>query len=623
MSGVQSPFATLALAISLTTTAQAQGSKLSSNVALMASPNPSQSGQVVTFTATVSTQSGPLTGTQFTPQLIALGLQTYIASQQPWNFQGDIIENYDPTKNATVRLYAASFGSDYISPLVQAPNPNPTPYVDFDLLSGEILATSPCCTSPTPTTATFPPNGTNITSITASGHGAPLISANCAYPTNCPIQPGVLNLTVSIVPPASGSFSGVNLWLQYPAPANGPLPIDPSLGTLTLSDGSTALSTLGFTDNGTGQVTFATSSLSAGTHTIHAVYSGDDNFDGSSATVTQVVNPPPSPILTLSSNSLNFTYQMGGQLPDTQTLTLSSANISSLNYAITSNETWLSASSSMGSTTANIGVSVSPTGLAVGTYKGSLTISGAGASNSPQTVSVELSIVGPSASVGAVTNAASYGTAASGGAATIFGTFPGSTTASPASTPLPTVLNHVTVFIDGIAAPLYYISPTQINVQIPWEVNTDPHATITISNGVWNAVGNANVQSSSPGIVEVDSQHNAAILHLNFKLVSAADPAVPGEPIIVFATGLGPVSPSQLDGMAASSVQLANTIAPTQVQIGSKTAPTSFSGLAPGFVGLYQINTIVPQVNAGPNAITLTVNGSLSNAASIEMTVAP
>jgi uncharacterized protein (TIGR03437 family) len=340
-------------------------------------------------------------------------------------------------------------------------------------------------------------------------------------------------------------------------------------------------------------------------------------------TVTQIVNAPPSPILTLSSNSLNFTYQIDGQLPDPQTITLSSANISSLNYTITSNQTWLSASPSMGSTTANISVSVSPTGLAVGAYKGSLTIAGAGASNSPQTVSVELSIVGPSASVAGVTNAASYGIAASGGAATIFGAFPGLTAASPASTPLPTVLNHLTVFIDGIAAPLYYISPTQINVQIPWEVATDPNATIDISNGVWNAVGNANVQSSSPGIFEVDSQHDAAILHLNFKLVSAADPAVPGEPIIVFATGLGPVSPSQPDGMAASSAQLANTIAPTQVQIGSKTTPTSFSGLAPGFVGLYQINTVVPQVTAGANPITLTVNGFASNAATIEIAAAP
>jgi uncharacterized protein (TIGR03437 family) len=506
-------FMSAALIVAL---ANAQGIKLNSTVGLSATPNPSELGQAVTFTATVSTQSGPLTGTTYASQLIPLGLQAYVASQQPWNLQGvGIIQNYDPTKAATVRLYAASFGIGYTSPLVLAPNPNATPYVDFDLASGEILATTPCCTSPPPTTATFKPNGTSVTSITASGYGVPLIPSDCSYPTNCPVQPGQLYLTVSIVPPLTGSFSGVGLWVQFPAPAN-PLAIDPSLGTLTLSDGSTPLTTLGFTDNGTGQVSFTASNLSVGSHTIIAAYSGNSNYNASTSSLTQTVSSPP-----------------------------------------------------------------------------------------------------PTATITSLVNAASYGTPAAGGAATIFGTFPGLTADSASVTPLPTIVDSVTAFIDNIRVPLYYVSSTQINVQIPWQVGTDENAVISISNGIWSAGMNADILSSSPGIFEIDASHDGAILHSDFTLVSSTNPAVPGETVLIYATGLGPVTPAQANGAPASTSELA-TAANPQVKIGSQVTTVMWTGLAPGFVGLYQINAVVPTgANTGNNTITLQTPSATSNAAVI------
>jgi uncharacterized protein (TIGR03437 family) len=509
------------MSVLIVASAYAQGTKLNTTVALTGTPDPSQIGESVKFTAAVSTQSGPL-GATSAPQLITLGLQPYVASQQPWNLQGaGIIQNYNPVKAVTVRLYASSFGPGYSSPLVLEPNPNPTPFVDFDLASGEVLATTSCCVSPTPSTATFPPNGANIISITASGYGAPLISSNCNYPSDCPLQPGVLYLTIGVVPPATAPFSGVGLWLQYPSPNTGPLPIDASLGTLTLSDGATLLATLGFTDDGTGQVSFTTSTLSVGSHTITAAYNGNSNYSASTSSVTQTVNPPP-----------------------------------------------------------------------------------------------------PSAAITSSVNAASYGSPAAGGAATIFRTFPGLTAesvpTSASGTPsLLTVFENVTVFINNIRAPLYYISPTQINVQVPWEVGTDQNATVSVTNGIWNAVMNADIQSSSPGIFEIDANRDGAILHSDFTLVSSSNPAASGETVLIYATGLGPVTPAQADGAEASGTELA-TAANPQVNIGSQVATVAWTGLAPGFVGLYQINAVVPNgLSSGNNSISLRTAGTSSNIAVI------
>jgi uncharacterized protein (TIGR03437 family) len=85
---------------------------------------------------------------------------------------------------------------------------------------------------------------------------------------------------------------------------------------------------------------------------------------------------------------------------------------------------------------------------------------------------------------------------------------------------------------------------------------------------------------------------------VNAVTYAVADPATPvaaGDVLAIFATGLGAVDQTIPDGAAAPSAPLANTVVKPTVKIGAQSAVVSFSGLAPGFVGLYQIDAMVPE----------------------------
>jgi uncharacterized protein (TIGR03437 family) len=102
-------------------------------------------------------------------------------------------------------------------------------------------------------------------------------------------------------------------------------------------------------------------------------------------------------------------------------------------------------------------------------------------------------------------------------------------------------------------------------------------------------------------------------------LVSTARPAHPGEYISIFCTGLGAVANQPATGADAPSSPLATTIAPPSVHIGNVDSAPSFSGLAPGFVGLYQVNVQIPaNAPTGDHVpVSLTIAGITSNAVPI------
>jgi uncharacterized protein (TIGR03437 family) len=102
-----------------------------------------------------------------------------------------------------------------------------------------------------------------------------------------------------------------------------------------------------------------------------------------------------------------------------------------------------------------------------------------------------------------------------------------------------------------------------------------------------------------------------AILHANFQLADTADPAVAGETVLIYCTGLGAVSSAPADGAAANGQK---TLAMPVVIIGGANAPVSFSGLAPGFVGLYQINAQVPAgLKSGNQPVVIAMGSTSSN----------
>jgi uncharacterized protein (TIGR03437 family) len=225
----------------------------------------------------------------------------------------------------------------------------------------------------------------------------------------------------------------------------------------------------------------------------------------------------------------------------------------------------------------------------------------------------------PTLPAGAVINGASFAVGvpiAPGSIASVFGSDFGS---SP---------DRVTVLIGGILAPLFVVTPEQINFQVPWQLFGQVQAALTItSSGLTSAPITVPLANLAPGIFLLNTGAQAAALIANTAFVAAPVEAFPGsrpaklgEYISIFCTGLGPVTHEPATGVPASSDTVSTTTGGMiSVSIGGVSAPAAFSGLAPGFLGLYQVNVQIPS-NAplGPAVpLTITIGGKSSNQASI------
>ena len=178
--------------------------------------------------------------------------------------------------------------------------------------------------------------------------------------------------------------------------------------------------------------------------------------------------------------------------------------------------------------------------------------------------------------------------------------------------PLERELAGVSVRIGGQDAPLYFVSPGQINAQVPFEVSTGDSVPVAISvGGLLTAPQNYLIAPAQPGIfIAGDS---AAILDASFQLVTAQNPVRAGDTIQIFATGLGETDPEVGSGEPAPPFSTVRN--PVTMTIGGIAAPVVFQGLAPGFVGLYQVNVVVPAGVAPGDAVplVLTQNGIVAN----------
>jgi uncharacterized protein (TIGR03437 family) len=188
--------------------------------------------------------------------------------------------------------------------------------------------------------------------------------------------------------------------------------------------------------------------------------------------------------------------------------------------------------------------------------------------------------------------------------------------------PLPTRLAGALVEIGGLPAPLYYVAPGQINAQVPVELSGST-AALVVRNGA-SASGPVTIllRPAAPGIFTQDSSGSGpgAITHAsNNLLVSSTLPAVVGEFVQIYATGLGRVNPAVSSGRAGSAQPLSPTVAQVTVTMNGVPAPVNFSGLAPGFVGVYQVNAQVPPSVRGTVVVSLSVEGISSNLATMEV----
>jgi uncharacterized protein (TIGR03437 family) len=229
----------------------------------------------------------------------------------------------------------------------------------------------------------------------------------------------------------------------------------------------------------------------------------------------------------------------------------------------------------------------------------------------------------PSIMTGGVVNAASYAAGmplAPGSIAAAYGSFFLTFTYTAASRPLPTSLSGLSVQLgSGLASPLFYADAGQVNLQVPWELAGQPQTSLAATlNGQTGAAQAVTLAPFAPGIFTINGQGKGqgAIVDPSYRLVDSSNPAIAGSTVVlIYCTGLGPVTNQPATGSPALFGTLAATTAAPTVTIGGAPATVQFSGLAPGFVGLHQVNALVPATasKGAAVAVVISIGGATSN----------
>jgi uncharacterized protein (TIGR03437 family) len=227
----------------------------------------------------------------------------------------------------------------------------------------------------------------------------------------------------------------------------------------------------------------------------------------------------------------------------------------------------------------------------------------------------------PSISAGGIVNSASFSPPAAPGALiSIFGQSLAASKALAEAAPWPQSLGGTSVQVNGANIPLYFVSPQQINAQLP--VETQPgSAAISVINAIGaSEPAEFNVSAAAPGIFQ-SADNRAVAINQDGTLNSPSNPESRGRVVAFYLTGQGPVSPVVPTGMAAPMDSLSTATLPHGASIGGAAAEVQFLGLAPGFIGLAQANVVIPSgAPTGDSvSVVLTVNGQASNAVVISV----
>lgn len=211
-----------------------------------------------------------------------------------------------------------------------------------------------------------------------------------------------------------------------------------------------------------------------------------------------------------------------------------------------------------------------------------------------------------------VANAADFTTTiAPGSLASIFGSGLSTTTASPSSVPLPSSLAGVSVFVNGRPAPLTYVSPTQINFQVPLATPPGTGIVTVALSGQSSPPSNVTVAATAPAILQYRA-NRGVIVNPDGGVNGPDSPVAGGSVVVVYLTGIGATIPPVADGSPAGSAPLSVPPGSWTAQIGGANAPVRFIGLTPGYVGLAQANIEVPSLNSNDYALAIFVNGRAS-----------
>ncbi len=350
-------------------------------------------------------------------------------------------------------------------------------------------------------------------------------------------------------------------------------------------------------------------------------------------------SPPLPRALVLDSNSLSFAGAATQKNPDSQDVAISSA-YGDLVWAASVGSDMadrVSLSSVEGSTPTRVTIHVDTQGLSAGNYSIPVQFSAVGTTLPTVELTIRISLSEqpfptPQLSDNSVTLAANFKTQVSPGAlATVFGTDVGGPAGGLLTSyegafrdMLPTSVNGVRILVYEMfdhligEAPIIYIDENQANFQVPFEVEGRALVRIVIdNNGARSRAVTVQVVRNSPGIF-VFGGNQAVAINAAGSLVVETAPAKRQESMTVYMTGQGIVLPNWRTGRSAAAWPLLRAPAEAHVWIGGREARIDFLGLAPGLVGVLQLNvTPVWETPQGEQPIIVNVGGNESNVANV------
>jgi uncharacterized protein (TIGR03437 family) len=307
------------------------------------------------------------------------------------------------------------------------------------------------------------------------------------------------------------------------------------------------------------------------------------------------------PNLNLSRETLTFNFTPGTAAPTAQTVSVTSSG-DPLGFTVTTQPqgSWLQATPGTGNTPTDLSISVNTTGLAPGTYNGTIAVASGNAANSPRAIAVQLVVAQPqSPSATLIEHQGTYQPAAAvpGLLVGVKGTNLGPGT--PVQVPVvqnglvTTTLGGVRVLFDGIPAPLLYVSATQINCVVPYGVANRVSTRVQVEyNGVLGNAIELRVADAAPGIFPLNQAGQGAIVNQDGSINGANTAAPLNTVLLIYATGDGSVSPAGIDGLVPTTVQqLRRPLLSVRVRIGGVEAEVEYAGSAPFVVsGVLQLN---------------------------------
>ena len=490
-------------------------------------------------------------------------------------------------------------------------------------------------------------NGT-VSTVSASGVRTTTVSLTVAPATSTKLSANVGSLSftgiVNGAPPAAQTLS-----ITSPAVTSATVQATEQTCTdanwLTLTPGGTF--TAGPTKKDF-QVTVDQTGQTPGTVCTGAI-AMTSPFGTQSVAVTLVVSTGSGglPVVTATPTSLSFTYAVGDPIPTAQIVSITGAGASGLFAVDTASTGWLQVSPTCPaiapcSTPTNgsfsLAVTVDPSAVnAGGPYLGTITVAGIGKATGTTKINVSLTVTAPIPSMSLITNGASFvtGPVAAGEIISIFGNAgaaigpPTAVSLNGANCPapctaVPTSMGGVQVIFQpgGIAAPLTYVSSTQINALVPYEVLGGTSGQVQVKYlGQMSNPMTVQYTAAQPGIFTATGTGSglASVQQYDEQGTyrgqnSSSNPAKAGWYLTLYVTGEGIIPAPAVTGKVTVGAGVVPLLGPPKLLIDSLVSTVTYFAEAAGFVsGLMQVNAIVPAGVHTAQAVPVMLSMSGSN----------